>query len=263
MPFVRSHDTDIYYETHGDDRGPAILFAHGGGGNAASWFGQIARFRHTHRCIAFDHRGFGRSRWRTDRFRPDLYADDAVAILDDLGVDRAHVVAQSLGALTAVRLALRAPERVGSLVLCNSPLGIADPFAVDNVRHGAQRLSELGRDGVFATFAPHSQQDARLMESYRAISSFNLDHHRGLAPTILAPDILLPVEELQRIACPTLCVTGAHDTLVAPAVMHRFATLIPGAESVEFEGSGHSPYFEEPEEFNATVEGFFARGGHE
>ena len=54
-----------------------------------------------------------------------------------------------------------------------------------------------------------------------------------------------------------LCVTGRHDSLVPPEVMHRFATLIPGAECVEFEASGHSPYFEEPEAFNAVLERFF------
>ncbi|MDJ0852257.1 MAG: alpha/beta hydrolase [Myxococcota bacterium] len=254
MSFVRSHDTEIYYESQGD--GPAILFAHGGGGNAASWFAQVAHFRTTHRCIAFDHRGFGRSRWRAERFEPDLYADDARAVLDVLGVERAHVVAQSLGALTAVRLALQSPERVRSLVLSSSPLGIADPPAIQGVVEGAIRIAKLGAEGVLETFAPASRGDARRMELYAAIASFNLDLRPELAPTILAPEILLPVEELKRIACPVLCVTGRYDSLVPPAVMHRFASLIPEAECVEFEASGHSPYFEEPEAFNAMLARF-------
>ena len=136
MPFVRCHDVQIYYESVGE--GAPILFAHGGGGNAASWFAQMAYFRATHQCIAFDHRGFGRSRYEAERFEPDLYADDVRAILDALGVPSAHIVAQSLGALTAVRLALRSPERVRSLVLCNSPLGIAEPLAVEGVIKGSE-----------------------------------------------------------------------------------------------------------------------------
>ena len=255
MPFVRSHDTEIYYESEGE--GPAILFAHGGGGNAASWFAQVAHFRGSHQCIVFDHRGFGRSRWQAERFEPDLYADDARAVLDALGVERVHIVAQSLGALTAVRLALQSPERVRSLVLCNSPLGIADEFAVQKVLEGAIRIAKLGADGIRQTFAPGSLENASLMQLYSTIASFNLDIHPELAPTILAPEILLPVEEPKRIACPVLCVTGRHDSLVPPEVMHRFATLIPGAECVEFEASGHSPYFEEPDAFNAVLKRFF------
>ena len=254
MPFTRSHDVEIYYESQGD--GPAILFAHGGGGNAASWFAQVAHFRTSHRCIAFDHRGFGRSRWEAERFEPDLYADDARAVLDALGVERAHVVAQSLGALTAVRLGLRSPERVRSLVLCNSPLGVADPPAIEKVVEGAMRIARRGADGVLETFAPASREDAGRMQLYAAVASFNLDLRPELAPTILAPEILLPIEELKRITCPVLCVTDRHDSLVPPEVMHRFASLIPGAGCIEFEGSGHSPYFEEPEAFNAALERF-------
>ena len=92
------------------------------------------------------------------------------------------------------------------------------------------------------------------MQLYATISSFNLDLRPELAPTILAPEILLPAERLKEIRCPVVTVTGRHDSLVPPPVMHRFATLIPGAECVEFEASGHSPYFEEPEAFNALVE---------
>ena len=115
MPFVRSHDTEIYYESQGE--GPAILFAHGGGGNAASWFAQVAHFRASHRCIAFDHRGFGRSRWQAERFEPDLYADDARSVLDALGVERAHVSGLSLGSAVAQEMALRHPDRVATLQL--------------------------------------------------------------------------------------------------------------------------------------------------
>lgn len=76
----------------------------------------------------------------------------------------------------------------------------------------------------------------------------------------LAPDILLPGSALESFACPVVCVTGTHDDLVPPPVMHRFAELIPGARCVEFPESGHSPYFEEPEAFNAMLEEIFRKG---
>ncbi len=251
MAFVRSHDIDIYYESHGE--GPAILFSHGGGGNAASWFAQVAHFRGSHRCIVFDHRGFGRSRYQAERFEPDLYAEDVRAILDDLSVDRVHIVAQSLGALTAVRLALQSPERVQSLVLSNSPLGIDDEFAVQSVMQGAIRIAQLGVEGMRELFSPQSLENPRSLELYSTLGSFNVDVRPDLAPTILAKEILLPTERLKEIRCPVVTVTGRYDKLVPPEVMQRFASLIPGARCVEFEASGHSPYYEEPEAFNAFV----------
>ena len=93
-----------------------------------------------------------------------------------------------------------------------------------------------------------------MMQLYETIASFNLDLRPELAPTILAPEILLPSERLQEITCPVITVTGRHDSLVPPEVMHHFASLIPGAKCIEFEQSGHSPYFEEPSAFNAVVE---------
>ncbi len=261
MPFVRSHGIEIYYASEGE--GTPILFAHGGGGNAASWFGQVAYLRANHQCITFDHRGFGRSRYEAERFEPDLYADDARAVLDALGVSRVHVVAQSLGALTAVRLALHSPGRVRSLVLCNSPLGIADALAIEKVAQGAVRIARMGADGIRETFAPASREDASRMQLYETIASFNLDLRPELAPTILAPEILLPPERLQEITCPVTTVTGRYDSLVPPAVMHHFAMLIPGARCVEFEASGHSPYFEKPEAFSNLVEHVVAEGSPE
>ncbi len=76
-------------------------------------------------------------------------------------------------ALSANPHALRSPERVRSLVLCNSPVGIAEPLAVEGVIKGASRIVELGADGIRATFAPASLEDAKMMQLYETTASFH------------------------------------------------------------------------------------------
>ena len=90
MPFA-SKDVEIYFVDEG--AGPqAVLFCHGAGGNSTSWWQQIPEFALRYRCLAHDHRSFGRSRCPLDRFDVNAFADDACAVLDAAGVDRApHV----------------------------------------------------------------------------------------------------------------------------------------------------------------------------
>ena len=91
MPSTRNNNLEIYYETHGltEASAPAILFAHGAGGNAASWWQQVPQFSVDHRVVTFDHRGFGRSKCAPDDFHVRHFEDDARAVLDAAGVDRA------------------------------------------------------------------------------------------------------------------------------------------------------------------------------
>ncbi|MBW2292939.1 MAG: alpha/beta hydrolase, partial [Deltaproteobacteria bacterium] len=118
MPVVETTGAKIYYEVHGE--GPVIVFAHGAGGNRLSWWQQVPIFQQNYRVICFDHRSFGRSSCDEGAFHPKYFADDLQAILDAEQVDRAALVCQSLGGWSGLPLALRAPERVASLVLCDT-----------------------------------------------------------------------------------------------------------------------------------------------
>ena len=81
MPRLAVAGADLYYESHGS--GPAIVLAHGVGGNHAIWFNQVAEFSRTHRVITFDHRGFGNST-DPDGVGRSAYSDDLAALLDHL-----------------------------------------------------------------------------------------------------------------------------------------------------------------------------------
>ena len=128
MPFAKS-DVEIYYNELGE--GDAILFCHGGGGNAASWWRQVGAFSANYRCVALDHRGYGRSRCTPEQFQVSEYGADAIAVLDAAGVESAHFVCQSMGGWAGVQAALHHPKRIRSLVLCGTIGGVALTSGID------------------------------------------------------------------------------------------------------------------------------------
>ncbi len=130
MPYVQSGSARIYYEKHGYEAhgaGPAVVFAHGRGGNATSWWQQVPHFSARYRVIVFDHRTFGRSIGGGEDFHPRQLAADVMAILDAEGIDRAGLVTQSMGGWTGLAAALHHAGRVACLVLTSTIGGLTSP----------------------------------------------------------------------------------------------------------------------------------------
>ena len=118
----------MFYESHGD--GSAIVFAHGRGGNHLSWWRQVAAFQADHRCVTFDQRGWGLTEGPAGAPNPATVSADLLALLDYLEIDRTVLVAQSMGGISSLRVALHHPERVAGLVLADTTGGIGDASVV-------------------------------------------------------------------------------------------------------------------------------------
>ncbi len=243
----------LYYEAHGG--GTAVLFAHGAGGNGLSWWQQVPSFRERYRAITFDHRAFGRS--------PDIeggpgrraFAEDARALLDHLGVDRMHLVAQSMGGRTAIGLLRLVRERFASIVFSGTSGGCVD----DRYR---ARKAELEAAGVLrgpllgralgGDFAERQPERAFL---YRQLRSVNPPRPRDF----LAPDPRLrsyrgsTAPRLIESGLPLLWIVGEHDRVVAPELIRISHELTPGSRFAEIAGAGHSAYFERPDAWNEAV----------
>src|SRR3990172_1575884 len=124
MPWASVNDIDLYYEVHGN--GPALLFAHGQGGNHLSWWQQVPFFAKHYTCITFDHRAFGFSQDADGSGRMSFGAD-AIGLLDHLCVEDVRVVAHSMGGRSATAVALRDPAaRCRALVLAGTTGAVAD-----------------------------------------------------------------------------------------------------------------------------------------
>lgn len=112
MPFASNQGINIYFEVHGEAQGnsardkPVLVFAHGAGGNAASWWQQVPAFVSSHKVIVFDHRGFGRTVCAADAVDVGCFEEDLRAVLDAAAVDTACIVCQSMGGWTGVRAAV-------------------------------------------------------------------------------------------------------------------------------------------------------------
>ncbi len=256
MPTVESAQATIYYEVSGS--GPALVFAHGAGGNRISWWRQTPHFSARHRVVRFDHRSFGRSVCAPEHFHPKYFAGDLMAILDAEGIERAALVCQSMGGWTGLRSALDYPERVACLVLCGTPGGLI----TDRVVAAAAKIGARLRDGIQgqAALAPDfPEREPELALLYDQISALNT----GVDPTALArlfdEDARIQPEALADYAVPTLMIAGEHDQLFPPESLHEVCALIPDAQLRDFPGAGHSTYFEDPTTFNRIVDDFIAK----
>jgi len=257
--FVDSGGARIHYESVG--AGPAVVLTHGYGGNHAVWFQQLPAFARDRRVIAWDQRGFGRSARGAGAVGPGPGADDLLALLDHMGIERADLVGQSMGGWTVLGFALRHPDRVRSLVLASTLAGIATP-AID--LHLERLLAQAPPPSDTVPMARHpalgeafSRRDPAGALLYREIG-----HAHGPPPPEV-PRILRetrwPEDALAALDVPVLFVVGGDDRLFPPALVREAAAKLPGAEVVEIPGAGHSPYFERPAVWNAVVRDFLGR----
>lgn len=257
MPEVRSGEARIHYEVQGS--GPAVLFAHGAGGNCLSWWQQVPCFAERHRVLTLEHRCFGRSSCPPEAFHPRHFPADLLAVLDAEGIERAALVCQSLGGWTGLPAALEHAERVRCLVLAGTPGGLLTP----KVFEAARRIGEgAARDGIRGNAALAPDYPARRPDMaflYDQISALNTGFEPGLLARMFDPEARIEPARLAGFAVPTLFLSGERDQLFPPEALREAAALVPGAAFESFPGIGHSTYFEDPERFNAVVSEFVAR----
>ena len=254
MPLVSLNGIDLYYESNGE--GECVTFLHGAGGNHASWWQQVPSFSQKYRCLTLDHRGFG---WSTDPQSKGAvgFADDLKALLDDLGITRTALVAQSMGGRTASEFTLRHPEQVSALVMCDT-LGILawETLSERREKLRAERLAAAGesgelRRGYMAPGFIESQPEMTFL--YQQVQSFNPPR------TGVSPQLTTPRDELARLSVPTLFIVGSEDPVLPTEIVREVAEAIPGAEVLEFGSCGHSVYWENAPEFNRALEAFLAK----
>ena len=263
MPFIENEGANLFYDVQGS--GPNLLFLHGGGGNATIWYNQISHFAQSYTCVVMDARGFGRSHpYGPDIGSLDLMPRDAFAVMDALGMEKAGIVCQSMGAWTGLRMCLQQPDRLWGFVGVSSPMGIDFPPAIENAITFVAYVAEsgLGIEDV-ALSEDFRQNQPEQFWLYRHTNMFNVGVLRGeelgvaqstAMANLFAPDAMIPLAKLREVTVPTVLMSGGQDKLVLTAHMREMADNFKGAAFEVFETSGHSPYFEVPEEFNARVD---------
>jgi 3-oxoadipate enol-lactonase len=221
------------------------------GMNATGWWRTIPVLSEF-RVISFDNRGVGRSERVPGPYTVAEMADDAVSVLDQAGVDAAHVYGLSLGGMIAQEVALRHPERVRALVLGATTAGGADLVPADEAVNAFVRL----RAQMTAEHAVWASVPINYAARTRAEGGDRIAQD-------IAQRLRFPVEaeyysaqlaaahghdaRVQDIRAPTLVVHGGEDVLIPPANGERLVELIPGAKLSLWPAAAHLYFTDEPE----------------
>jgi pimeloyl-ACP methyl ester carboxylesterase len=266
MPLLHVNGTDLFYEDTGPgSTGETIVFSHGLLFSTLMWEAQMRHFRDRYRCIAYDHRGQGRSAESTlFSIGMEIVYDDALGVLDKLVEGPVHFVGLSMGGFVGMRIAARHPGRLRSLALFESS---AEPEPTENIpkytmlawvarafgiRLVADRVEPILFGKTFRTDPARAGERRfwreRLIENRRTI-------HRAVRGVT---DRLGIIDEIGSITVPTLIAVGDEDVATVPAKAERIHQGIPGSRFATIPGAGHSSSIEQPQRVNALLEEFYA-----
>jgi pimeloyl-ACP methyl ester carboxylesterase len=249
--------------------GTPLLFVHEFAGDLRSWEPQVRHFSSRYRCVAYNARGYPPSDVPSDlsSYSQARAVADAVAVLDALEIERAHVIGMSMGGFAALHLGLDHPERVLSLVAAGCGYG-AHPDAREGFRRESQAIADAFRqEGSAALAERYAVGPARVQLQNKNPEAWNLfarhlaEHSaEGAALTMLGvqrerPSLYEAKDRLAQVRVPALILAGDEDDgcLEASLMLKR---TIPSAGLALLPKTGHTSNLEEPGVFNATVERF-------
>ncbi len=252
-------------------QGEPLVFIHEFAGDHRSWEPQLRFFSAAYRCVTYAARGYPPSDVPTD---PAAYSQaravaDAIAVLDGLGIARAHVVGLSMGGFTALHLVLSHPDRVLSAVVAGAGYGAqperADAFRTESMltaaafaAEGAAKVAE--RYAVGPARVQFQNKNPRGWAEFAAALAGHSD--LGSALTMRGvqaarPSLYALTDELAQVRTPVLVLVGDEDDgCLEPALMLK--RTIPTAGLAVLPRTGHTANLEEPDVFNRAVDRFLA-----
>lgn len=269
MATIDLNDTTLYYEDTGaGSTGETIVFSHGLLWGTELFAPQIEALRGRYRCIAWDHRGQGRSAadHRTT-IGMELVWQDAVLLLEALGTGRVHFCGLSMGGFVAMRMAARRPDLVRSLILLETS---SDPEPRENIaryRLLTRVLKLLGPRVVRGRSLPIMLGKTILADPGRRddvarfgeLMSRRKDIWRAVNGVIDRAGIH---DELARIGVATLVVVGDEDVATPLPKAEKIVGGIRSASLVRIPRAGHSSTVEEPAAVNAAISAFLETAGN-
>lgn len=256
MPKVKIDGITMNYERQGEGE-PLVLIPYLAADNACYAF-QVAEYAKHFTCISLDPRGAGETDKPEEGYTIERFADDVAALMQAIGVARAHVAGLSLGAATGMWLAAKHPERVRSLSL-HSAWSRSDAFVKAVVRSWQVMARQLGNipemtiQGIFPwcftpeLYAARPEYIEALADFVRGRPAQPLDAFLRQSEAVIAHDV---EAELGKIKCPTLITFGRSDVVTSTRFADALRSGIAGSKLIVFEGCAHAPIYEKVDEFN-------------
>jgi 3-oxoadipate enol-lactonase len=255
---AKSGDVELAYEVLGD--GPPLLLVQGIGYGRRGWGPALELLSEDFCVVAYDNRGFGESDVPSGPYTARQLAEDAVAVLDAVGVGKAHVVGASLGGMISQEVALGWPDRVDRLVLaCTTPGGVGSHAMPEQTVALMLEAPALPPDVAMRRFVENalgSTAPQSLVEEIVAYRTANPPDPTGWQAQAAAGAGHDAIDRLGSIAAPTLVLYGDEDAVVDARNADVLAERIPEARVERFENGGHLFFWEQPERFAHLVREF-------
>lgn len=259
MSYLRINGANIYYETQGTGS-ETIVFSHGLLWSGVMFKDQITALKELYRCITFDFRGQGQSEVTRSGYDIESLYADAVRLIEELKCSPCHFAGLSMGGFVGLRLAIRRPDLLKSLILIESS---SDPEPPENI--GRYRmLNAVARwMGLRLVTGPVMKimfgrkflnDPARAALKHEWEERMAANHKIGITRAVTGVISRKGVtDQLSQIRIPTLVIVGDQDVAIVPAKAELMHASIPNSRLVVIPGAGHTSTVEEPMAVNTAL----------
>ena len=255
---IEANGIGMHYRVDGPAGAPWLIFSNSLATDLTMWDPQAAYFAAHYRVLRYDQRGHGLTEAPAGRYSFDILIADAVALMDALGIARAHFCGLSMGGATAMGLTLRHPDRVDHVVVCDTPCA-SSPASAQQWEERiaiarAQGMDVLADPTLARWFPPETVavMPPHLEKIRRMILSTPVNGFIGCAAALADHDFR---SAIATVAKPVLFVAGEKDGATL-AAMRQMQQELPGSRFVELPGAGHISNLDRPELFNHAVDDF-------
>lgn len=239
---------DVHAVVSGRDDAPVVVFSNSLGSDHRMWDAQLAAFEDRFRVVRYDTRGHGASPVPQGPYTIDDLADDVIALLNRLGIERAHIVGLSLGGATAQRLAIRNPERVVKIaVLCTAAhfppaSGWTDRAATVRAGGSGAVAEAVVARWFTAEYLAQNPESRKYHEDM--VASTPAEGYAGCCEVLAAMDL---TADLGAIAAPTLAIAGADDPATPPPRLQEIADGVVNGRLLVVDHAAHLANHEQPQ----------------
>jgi len=252
----------LHYRIDGDVDAPWLVLANSLATNLSLWDGLVARLSPRFRILRYDQRGHGATEAPRDPYPIDTLIDDAIGLVDHVGITTANFCGISLGGATVMGLAQRHPSRVTRLAVCATPC-VSTPASAAQWRERVDVVRQSGMAGIVdATLARWFTAETLAADPphvgavRQMILDTSVDGFAGCAAALSDHDFRTSLDALRG---PTLFIVGERD---APRdAMRDMHDALPTSRLVELPDAGHLCNLDRPDEFAAACQAFFATAG--
>ena len=267
MPQIKVNDVELFYEEKGSGS-EVMLFSHGYLMDHTMYDGQIEAFQEQFRCITYDHRGHGRSEAVTSSYDLDAIVNDAIALIEALDIAPVHFIGMSTGGFVGMRIALRRPELLKSLVLIDTSANAEDKDKLKQYNLLLKTVNLVGWRLVigrvmpilfYEVFLKDSQRQAEVKKWRNIITGHDTKAVTAFAHAIFSRGSV--VDQLKEIRTPTVVIVGKHDAATPTSYAQTMADRIHDTRMRVIPDSGHSSPVEKPRVVAEAMRAFYERVG--